>query len=80
MESCAACHAQREMYGDGMTYDGIFRSGLPHGFGKGKWKNGESYIGQWNNGQKEGYGIQCDASNRIIREGWWEQNAPTVVR
>jgi hypothetical protein len=38
------------------SYEGVFRSGLPHGKGKYTWKNGDWYDGEWAKGLKQGTG------------------------
>jgi len=55
------------------SYEGRFRNGLPHGFGKYTWENGDIYEGRWRNGKPHGKGIfksKTDEGETII-EGTW---------
>lgn len=38
-------------YKSGAMYDGEWKGGFRHGFGKMRWKDGAEYIGQWRFGE-----------------------------
>ena len=52
-------------------YEGYALDGKPHGKGKVKWDNGDTYDGEWKNGLKEGYGVY-QWSNGDRYEGEWD--------
>jgi hypothetical protein len=57
-------------------YEGRFRNGLPHGFGKYIWENGDTYEGRWRNGMKHGRGVLITKSDDgdIISRGTWRND------
>ena len=36
------------------SYEGYFENDMEHGYGKGIWKNGDTYCGDWFNGKRTG--------------------------
>jgi hypothetical protein len=59
------------------TYEGTFRSGLPHGQGKYMWKNGNTYTGSWTKGNKDGDGVityKIDHDKDSIVKGFWKKD------
>lgn len=54
-------------------YEGCFKKGYPEGHGKYTWKDGTSFEGEWEKGQKEGFGILTNhpASQDSILTGYW---------
>ncbi len=58
------------------TYDGEFKAGLPHGKGKYVWNNGSSFDGEWNKGNKQGYGVMTYklAAKDSIIDGYWKKD------
>jgi len=58
------------------TYEGHFKSGLPNGEGKYIWKNGNSYHGNWNKGNREGYGemtFKTSGTDSVVT-GYWKKD------
>jgi len=56
------------------TYTGEFKKGLPHGFGKYTWANGDEFDGEWVKGKKYGKGRMFYASDDVtekIVSGYW---------
>lgn len=53
-------------------YVEIFKDDLYHGQGKLYWKNGESYGGAWENGERHGYGTLWAKDGSIIYQGNWQ--------
>jgi hypothetical protein len=41
---------------DGTRYEGSFKDCLKHGFGKEYFANGDTYVGNYQNGKPDGYG------------------------
>ncbi len=62
-------------YPDGtvLNYKGCVLNGKPHGKGTMLWRNGEKYVGSWENGKRSGYGIYSfsDGSEADRYEGHW---------
>jgi hypothetical protein len=64
----------RMIYGDNeegiLEYDGDWRNGLRHGFGKATYKNG-SYLGNWVQDIYHGYGEECtvEENNTFLYKG-----------
>lgn len=59
------------------TYEGQFKSGLPHGRGTYTWENGDVYTGSFEKGLKHGAGrIVYKSSDGIddVLEGFWKEN------
>uniref|UniRef100_A0A7S4JUW5 Uncharacterized protein n=1 Tax=Guillardia theta TaxID=55529 RepID=A0A7S4JUW5_GUITH len=44
---------------DGARYDGAFKAGRRHGYGKFTWANGDTYEGDWLDDVQEGIGKFC---------------------
>jgi len=62
------------------TYEGEFKSGVPHGEGTYTWSNGNSYHGKFEKGLKQGYGTMTvkrpgQADSTI--EGYWKKDEYT---
>lgn len=55
-------------------YEGKFKNGLPHGFGKYTWKNGNIYEGKWKAGERHGKGVLYSSSNGEKITGYWKKN------
>lgn len=57
-------------------YEGKFKFGLPNGYGKYTWSNGEIYEGSWNNGKKEGDGKLFYKVNGVdsVKIGIWKND------
>ncbi|SKB73960.1 MORN repeat-containing protein [Daejeonella lutea] len=55
-------------------YQGEFKDGLPHGTGTYSWKNGDSYVGKWSNGKRDGDGImkikKKDGADSLLTGVW----------
>ena len=60
-------------YDDG-KYEGELKDGKKEGYGKFIWTNGEYYIGQWVNDEREGKGILYYNNNKIKYEGEFKKN------
>jgi hypothetical protein len=59
------------------TYTGEFKAGLPDGFGKYVWKNGDWYEGQWKKGLREGQGKMFYADKKdkdSLQTGFWKKD------
>lgn len=58
------------------SYTGDFRSGLPHGFGKYQWANGDWYEGDWEKGQRSGQGTMhyADKEQADSLYGYWRKD------
>ncbi|XP_074640296.1 radial spoke head 10 homolog B-like [Tubulanus polymorphus] len=63
-------------WSDGSTYEGEVVSGIRHGFGTWKSKDGEkSYTGEWLFGKKHGKGrMNYDSEGNTFHEGDWVKN------
>ena len=63
-------------------YEGEFKNGIIHGFGRFIWSNGKRYIGHYNHGIKNGFGIYINdikGFDGII--GFWNKgklNGPCI--
>lgn len=55
-------------------YEGQFKNGQKHGYGKFTWADGSYYEGQYRNDEKHGEGRLFDKKNKLIGEGVWEHN------
>ena len=58
-------------------YLGEFKDGLPHGKGVYRWKNGDFYEGEWQNGKKSGDGGMAYKRNGkadSVVTGFWKNN------
>jgi len=57
-------------------YEGKFSNGNPHGKGTYTWSSGESYTGEWFEGQRNGVGVYVMHSNGkdSIQEGIWQKD------
>lgn len=58
-------------------YSGDFKNGLPEGFGKYTWRNGDWYEGYWKEGQYEGRGTLSRKSENpqdslLLLTGYWK--------
>jgi hypothetical protein len=59
------------------SYSGEFKAGLPDGFGKYTWNNGDWYEGHWKKGVKEGRGIMKLAAPNTkdsVLTGFWKKD------
>ena len=60
---------------NGDKYNGSFNSSNDmHGYGTYYWNDGSTYVGEWKNSNRSGYGIRT-SSNGTVSEGIWENNA-----
>ena len=57
-------------------YDGSFKKGLPDGKGTYTWSTGEKYIGEWDEGKRDGVGIYYywEDNEKVSMEGLWVDN------
>ncbi len=57
-------------------YEGQFIKGKPHGSGKYTWANGNTYNGEWTNGERNGIGIYSMKVNGIdsVQDGLWQND------
>ncbi len=58
------------------SYEGTFRKGLPDGKGTYVWASGETYIGQWKDGKRDGVGVlyyTLDGEEKLM-DGIWEDD------
>ncbi len=51
-------------------YNGAMVSGVPHGFGSGKFADGSTYVGEWSDGVRNGRGVQTFASASVYDGEW----------
>lgn len=58
------------------SYTGDFRNGLPHGYGKYSWANGDWYEGDWEKGVRSGRGTMhyADKSQGDSLFGFWKKD------
>lgn len=58
------------------TYEGSFKKGLPDGKGTYTWSTGEKYIGEWDEGKRDGVGIYYywEDNEKVSMEGLWVDN------
>ena len=61
------------------TYEGTFKKGMPHGYGKYTWANGDHYIGEFKEGKRHGRGIltvngQKEVETAKVRKGYWKED------
>jgi len=54
-------------------YEGGFKKGYPEGQGKYTWKDGATFDGEWEKGQKDGYGVltKHTVSRDSVLTGYW---------
>ena len=65
---------KRIKYKDGSIFFGsINENNESHGKGKINLKNGESYVGEWKNGEKDGFGIYYNKNSKVLKRGFWEK-------
>ena len=65
---------KRIKYKDGSIFFGsINENNESHGKGRINLKNGESYVGEWKNGEKDGFGIYYDKNSKVLKRGFWEK-------
>ena len=59
-----------------LSYKGEIVNGKPSGKGTVIWKNGSKYVGNWENGLRNGYGVQTFPSDSKTEkyEGHWIEN------
>ena len=60
---------------DGETYEGQFKDGLRHGFGKQIWPDGSIYEGFWENDQCNGKGRLINAEGHVYFGDWVNDKA-----
>ena len=65
----------RMTFPDGSSYEGEVLDGVPHGIGRRVYSNGSWYAGEWQNGQRQGWGVSQTGGERY--EGLWSQGVPT---
>ena len=62
-----------------VRYEGEFKENQPNGKGKMIWRSGETYVGDWVNDTKEGFGIMhynpIDDPTRLSYEGEWKDGS-----
>lgn len=64
-------------WGETDYYEGVFKKGLPHGYGIYKWGNGNLYQGNFSKGYMDGEGelISIDPSGKKeIKKGFFKKN------
>jgi hypothetical protein len=67
-----ACIGKITFAGSGVSYQGEFLDGRPHGKGRSKLPNGDIYVGEYLNGKRHGQGEMRSAADGSIRKGLWE--------
>jgi hypothetical protein len=57
-------------------YEGDFKKGYPDGKGTYVWSNGEIYIGEWQQGKKQGTGelTYYEEEDTLVISGLWDNN------
>lgn len=60
---------------DGVTYIGLFKSGMPDGHGYLKWPNGDQFEGNMRQGKRSGPGTLVYASGNVFK-GMYENDRP----
>lgn len=64
-----------QLYPDGARYEGQFKDGLFHGWGKMSQANGDVYMGEWQNDKATGQGAFYDAAQGVRYKGEWVNDA-----
>ncbi|TNV80604.1 hypothetical protein FGO68_gene1538 [Halteria grandinella] len=72
-ELCLATGTGNYQSEDGETYQGEYKRGKRHGYGKVTYPSGKSYDGQWQNNNKHGQGRYTYSSGRY-EEGQWKDS------
>ena len=65
----------RMTFPDGSSYEGEVLDGVPHGIGRRVYSNGSWYAGEWQSGQRQGWGVSQTGGERY--EGLWAQGVPS---
>jgi hypothetical protein len=65
----------RMTFPDGSSYEGEVQDSAPHGIGRRVYSNGSWYAGEWQRGQRQGWGVSQTGGDRY--EGLWAQGVPT---
>ncbi len=55
-------------------YDGNFKDGLPDGKGFYTWESGATYVGEWKEGKRNGYGTYISAEQDSTLTGIWKDD------
>ena len=63
---------------DGSTYQGKILDGKPHGFGKKRTYDGQLYIGDFHQGNENGYGTLFSKKGTISYQGLWKEGSPQL--
>lgn len=73
-------YERKKIEGEDFTYEGEFRYGEFHGFGKFTFSNGVYYEGEWNNEHCDGYGLRTyeDGSRHTGRLKNWKSEGPGI--
>ena len=68
-------HGQGKSEGEDI-YEGLFRKGWPHGYGKYIWRDGKIYEGDFKRGKKDGFGQITDIVQGVVKttKGYWRQD------
>jgi len=67
--------AKQLMLQDNVLYEGAVFAGIPHGYGKAQYANGNIYEGNWNRGKRNGHG-KTTYPNGKQWEGEYQNNRP----
>lgn len=51
-----------------------------NGLGTMKYWDGTTYIGNWGNGEKSGYGVLLNHQKKIVFSGRWKNNEPDLEK
>ena len=62
------------MFKDGSVYEGLTKNNKFNGKGRLTHANGDYYIGQWQDGVANGYGIFVDKKGGSIYDGNWKND------